>query len=141
MEMAERWKAWKTKIRFSTLPTAPWKSRKGGEIPTFPQLRRFVPRAKKTGGQEEVWAMEKWKSKGGIPTFPQPRQPAAQGRRLFKPKLERNRSRSANWDHFMLILHWKWIFVSCSSFDWKMLSQSFLTQDEPEAGWTRHAGE
>jgi len=38
--MAERWKAWKSKSRISPLPTAPWKSRKNGEIPTFPQLRR-----------------------------------------------------------------------------------------------------
>jgi hypothetical protein len=40
VETPGRWKAWKTKSRFSTLPTAPWKSRKPGEIPTFPQLRR-----------------------------------------------------------------------------------------------------
>jgi hypothetical protein len=40
VEMAERWKAWKSKTRISALPTAPWKSRKTGEIPTFPQLRR-----------------------------------------------------------------------------------------------------
>jgi hypothetical protein len=35
--MAAPWTAWKSKNRFPTLPTAPWKSRKGGEIPTFPQ--------------------------------------------------------------------------------------------------------
>ena len=40
VEMAGRWKAWKSKSRIPTLPTAPWKSRKTGEIPTFPQLRR-----------------------------------------------------------------------------------------------------
>jgi len=40
VEMAEWWKAWKSKTRISPLPTAPWKSRKTGEIPTFPQLRR-----------------------------------------------------------------------------------------------------
>src|SRR5579872_7626015 len=40
MEMPGRWKAWKTKSRFSTLPTAPWKSRPRREIPTFPQLRQ-----------------------------------------------------------------------------------------------------
>src|SRR5215472_10798641 len=34
--MPGRWKAWKTKLRFSTLPTAPWKSRISGEISTFP---------------------------------------------------------------------------------------------------------
>jgi len=38
--MPGRWKAWKTKGRFSTLPTAPWKSRKPGEIPTFPHALR-----------------------------------------------------------------------------------------------------
>jgi len=31
------WKAWKSKNGFPTLPTAPWKSRKTGEISTFPQ--------------------------------------------------------------------------------------------------------
>jgi hypothetical protein len=40
VEMAERWKAWKSKGRISPLPTVPWKSRKQREIPTFPQLRR-----------------------------------------------------------------------------------------------------
>jgi hypothetical protein len=38
--MAEWWKAWKSKDRISPLPPTPWKSRKTGEIPTFPQLRR-----------------------------------------------------------------------------------------------------
>jgi len=38
--MAEWWKAWKSKSRISPLPTTPWKFRKTGEIPTFPQLRR-----------------------------------------------------------------------------------------------------
>ena len=40
VEMAERWKAWKSKNRIPPLSTAPWKSRKGSEISTFPQLRR-----------------------------------------------------------------------------------------------------
>jgi hypothetical protein len=31
------WKAWKSKSSFPTLSTAPWKSRKEHEIPTFPQ--------------------------------------------------------------------------------------------------------
>lgn len=42
MEMAGRWKAWKSKSSFPTLSTAPWKSRKGGEIPTFPQPQAAV---------------------------------------------------------------------------------------------------
>src|SRR5215831_3689453 len=37
------WKLWKTNPRFPTVPTAPWKSRKSGGIPTFPQLRRRLP--------------------------------------------------------------------------------------------------
>ena len=65
--MAERWKAWKTKIRFSTLPTAPWKSRKGGEIPTFPQFRRFVPRAKKTGDRKKCGLWKSGNPKAGFP--------------------------------------------------------------------------
>src|ERR1700692_1684640 len=36
------WKPWKTKRRFSTVPTAPWKSLKTG-IPTFPPLRLRFP--------------------------------------------------------------------------------------------------
>ena len=60
--MAGQRKAWKTKVRFSTLPTAPWKSRNSGEISTFPQLRLVVPGARKTGergrnvgyGKEEI---------------------------------------------------------------------------------------
>ena len=40
----------------------------------------------KTKNEEELWAMEKWKSKIRIPTFPPPRMPAAQGKngRLHK---------------------------------------------------------
>ena len=41
--MPGRWKEWKTKSRFPTLPTAPWKSRQPREISTFPQLRRVAP--------------------------------------------------------------------------------------------------
>src|SRR5262249_23720434 len=43
VEKPEPWKLWKTNPRFSTVPTAPWKSRKGGGISTFPQLRRLLP--------------------------------------------------------------------------------------------------
>ena len=41
VEMAERWKVWKSKNRISPLSTVPWKSRKEREISTFPQLRRL----------------------------------------------------------------------------------------------------
>jgi len=52
------WKAWKSESGFPTLSTAPWKSRKKREIPTFPQ--------------PGFAAMEKWKTKSRFPTFPQP---------------------------------------------------------------------
>jgi hypothetical protein len=62
VEIAERWKAWKSKGRITPLPTVAWKSRKQREIPTFPQLRRKQ-------------ADEKWKTKSRFPTFPPPRIP------------------------------------------------------------------
>src|SRR5690242_18438521 len=37
------WKEWKTKSRFPTLSTAPFKSRNNGEIFTFPPPRRGPP--------------------------------------------------------------------------------------------------
>jgi len=39
--MPTLWKRWKSKSRIPTVPTGSWKSRKGGEIPTFPQLLLF----------------------------------------------------------------------------------------------------
>lgn len=36
VEMTVPWKAWKTNPRFSTLPTAPWKSLCDSHIPTAP---------------------------------------------------------------------------------------------------------
>jgi hypothetical protein len=36
VEMTVPWKAWKTNPRFSTLPTAPWKSLRDSPIPTAP---------------------------------------------------------------------------------------------------------
>src|SRR5450759_1610808 len=48
----ELWIEWKTNGRFPTRSTVPWKSRKGGEIPTFPQLRRLLSHAQKTGEQK-----------------------------------------------------------------------------------------
>ena len=38
--MTEPWKPWKTQSGFPTASPAPWESRQGREIPTFPQLRR-----------------------------------------------------------------------------------------------------
>ena len=58
VEMPGPWKAWKTKDRFPTLSTVPWKSRRNREIPTFPP--------------PGFAALEKWKTNSRFPTFPQP---------------------------------------------------------------------
>ena len=63
--MAELWKAWKTKSRFPTLSTAPWKSRKGGEISTFPQPRLFLVKLKIESTKKNLKAVEKWKFRPG----------------------------------------------------------------------------
>jgi hypothetical protein len=56
VEMPGLWKAWKATGGLPTLSTSPLGiSPKGGEIPTFPQLRRRRP-------------MEKWKTKIRFPT-------------------------------------------------------------------------
>jgi hypothetical protein len=57
VEMPGLWKEWKAKNRLPTLSTSPLEiSPKGGEISTFPQLRRS--------------GLEKWKTKSRFPTFP-----------------------------------------------------------------------
>ncbi len=70
VEMAERWKAWKSKGRISPLPTVPWKSRKQREIPTFPQLRR-----KQADGK-----VENQKQVSHFPTATNPLSPGTQTR-------------------------------------------------------------
>jgi hypothetical protein len=109
--MTERWKAWKTKSRFSTLPSAPWKSRKGGEIPTFPQVLLPSPPSNKTGEGGRTVGYGKVEIQRQDSHFPQPRKlPAAQGRRSSKNDSERNGKeqffRSLPIARFMLILCW-----------------------------------
>ncbi len=72
--MTERWKPWKTKSRFPTVPTVPWKSPRRREIPTFPQFRAVLF-AQRENCILLLWAVEKCKSKRGISTFPPPREP------------------------------------------------------------------
>jgi hypothetical protein len=121
--MTERWKAWKTKSRFSTLPSAPWKSRKGGEIPTFPQVLLPSPSLPtKPGKAEEQRAMEKWKSKEA--GFPLSHSPESCLRRKEEDHLKTTERSSspviANYPfHAHLALEPK--SISCSSLDWKML--------------------
>src|ERR1700687_1953913 len=81
VEKAARWKPWKTKSRFPTATTVPWKSRPHREIPTFPPRLLFPPRLTKQQERILIWAVEKWKSKSRIPTFPPPRKLQAQGRK------------------------------------------------------------
>src|SRR5258708_4230175 len=64
VEKAGPWKPWKTKSRFSTVPTVPWKSL--GGISTFPPLLRFLflfqeqkqksPRRQADAGHKRQWA-------------------------------------------------------------------------------------
>src|ERR1035438_4319737 len=71
MEMAERWKARKAKTGLPTLPTAPWKSRRKREIPTFPQFRRrLIYSVQEAKNQNINW--RPWKSgnpKSGFPLY------------------------------------------------------------------------
>src|SRR5438105_3261003 len=66
--MTAPWKAWKTKSRFPTLSTAPWKFRKRREIPTFPQPPAVV------GGRRENRGRGKncgpWENGNPKPGFP-----------------------------------------------------------------------
>jgi hypothetical protein len=43
----------KRKSMLSTVSTPPWKSRKGGEIPTFPQRRRLLGWTVREGAEAE----------------------------------------------------------------------------------------
>ena len=90
LEMAERWKAWKSKGRISPLPTVPWKSRKQREIPTFPQLRR-----KQADGKVENQKQVSHFPPPRIPFLPEPNPgrgraaPSAYGGRFAPPKSQR----------------------------------------------------
>src|SRR5216117_494422 len=53
VEKTVPWKPWKTKPRFPTAHTAPWKTRNLGEFPTFPPpCDSPFPSLKKTKGKE-----------------------------------------------------------------------------------------
>ena len=77
VEMTGPWKAWKSKSSFPTLTTAPWKSRKEREIPTFPQPS-FAPDGKvenqkqvshfptRGSRRRSLWSSQNQKTKKGI---------------------------------------------------------------------------
>ena len=67
VEMTGLWKAWKAKSRLSTLPTAPWKSRQGREISTFPQLRRRLLMPGPDQRQKATGRRESGKPTAGLP--------------------------------------------------------------------------
>src|SRR6266446_572581 len=104
------WKEWKTKPRFPTLPTVPWKSRLHREIPTFPP-----PRLALRG---------KLENHKPVSHFPSPRQ----RRRLRSPSPHPKKKGSRPLRGLLalptlrIILYWNQDLVSGSFLDWKMLS-------------------
>src|ERR671918_2333700 len=129
------WKAWKTKPRFSTLPTAPWKS------PTarFPHSHSSYDEPLFSQTNKNQRAVEKWKSQtAGFPLSHRPeatwevrlrqlpswfaRLPGAYGS-VRHPRKERTLG-PPEASAFMLISHWNRFWISCSSLDWKMLRTS-----------------
>jgi len=120
--MAGPWKAWKTKGGFSTLPRAPWESRKNREIPTFPQPRRRIPiHPAKAELPEELATVEKWKSKSGIPTFPPSQNRLRRKVKSLKTNTKGESCRFTKPRTFRIILYWNQKSFSGSFFDWKML--------------------
>src|SRR5258708_4926963 len=117
MEMSGPWKAWKSRSSFSPLSTAPWKSRKRREIPTFPQ-----PGIAPDGKVENQNQVSHFPTRG------------SRRRLLFvcfqnkKPRKEIGRS-AASSSFFRITLYWKPNPISGSSLDWKML---------PLANYTPH---
>src|SRR6266446_10819340 len=103
------WKEWKTKPRFPTLPTVPWKSRLHREIPTFPP-----PRLALRG---------KLENHKPVSHFPSPRQ----RRRLRSPSPHPKKKGSRPLRGLLalptlrIILYWNQDLVSGSFLDWKML--------------------
>src|SRR6266700_357548 len=106
--MTERWKAWKTKSRFSTLPSAPWKSRKGGEISTFPQVLLPLPSRQKNRGRRKNSGP--WKSGNPKAGFPLSHSPESCLRRKEEGHQKTTQKgavlRSLPITRFMLILYW-----------------------------------
>jgi len=99
------WKAWKSKSSFPTLSTAPWKSRKKREIPTFPQ--------------PGFAALEKWKTKSRFSTFPQPL-----ATMILVVSLKTKNQRKEVGRYAASLFSRPALRAepfSCSSFDWKML--------------------
>ena len=101
------WTAWKTRNRFPTLSTVPWKSRQKREIPTFPP--------------PGFAAMEKWKTKSRFPPFPQPLATMAPVLYLKTKNQRKEVGRCAASSLPIRSPYGRTGPISCSFFDWKML--------------------
>jgi len=108
------WKEWKTKPRYSTLPTVPWKSRIHREISTFPPPR--LPAHGKLENQKTVSHFPmRWKRRRlRFPSLLNPN--PKKGRRPLRSLL--------TLPTFRIILYWNQNPVSGSFLDWKMLRRS-----------------
>jgi hypothetical protein len=137
--MPGRWKAWKTKSRFSTLPTVPWKSRQ--KQARFPHFHSSGDEADgKVENQKQVFHFptafffslkEEKQEPGGLRAPPGLRRKQTRlyqnERSKFHPStgvhvvhFQVHRPLETK-PHFRLILCWKQTQISGSSLDWKML--------------------
>ena len=122
--MTGRRKAWKTKGRFPTLPTAPWKSRPGREIPTFPQLGRAADGKVENRKQVSHFPMRGPRRRTRLTS---PAQQPTKGditrthlATLALSSFQAHRPLETK-AAFRLILCWKQNQISGSFLDWKML--------------------
>jgi len=66
--MPAGWKRWKANGTLPTVPTPPWESRKGSEIPTFPQRRRLLD--SRSGRTQSKRTGARWKTGNPKTGFP-----------------------------------------------------------------------
>ena len=118
--MPEPWKAWKTSLRFSTLPTAPWKTRQQREFPTFPQRPRGAER--KVENQTQVSHFPS-RTPRRLPRYSLPQIQTKISTR--SPTRLTSRPNASFPCRFRIILRWKHSPLSGSFLDWKMLLLEF----------------
>ena len=124
--MTGPWKGWKAKPRLSTLSTAPWESRKSGEISTFPQPRRRA--GGKVENQNQVSHFSTRRPRLRYWLFltehhqPETRKEASLDRIRppGAPDFQAHPALETN-GRFRLIPHWNQNSDSGSFLDWKML--------------------
>src|SRR5277367_4597394 len=118
--MTEPRKAWKTNGRFSTLPSAPWKSRRRREIPTFPQPRLLLlSRRNQTPNRQKNWRPWTGGNPGsGFPLFQGRKPPAAQGGNRQNNLKKGGIPPPLATPIFRIISRWNQKSISGSFFDW-----------------------